>query len=314
MSDAFDEVELDSRNPVVLRQMLLHDVPRIVATGRLYRPPPSFGPGPFPAMVLVHGLGGMKKNRELRYGAWLASLGVVALLVDSYSCRGMAKRPDVLRALAVTESMFLADAFAALEFLSRHAKVDPSRVGIMGFSYGGMVAALAAYRQIQEIYAPDGHAFAGHISFYGCSVARLKRVETTGAPVLIMNGALDRNVSTERWREIAGDLRAGGSHVDLHNLAGTYHQWDGDDLVRRRKLPALHRLAVTVGPDCRVRDERFGWEMKGFLSRALVIAGGVDWRGYHILRNDEHRRFSDALVRAFISNNLKEMPFSSAAG
>jgi dienelactone hydrolase len=205
MSDAFDAVELDSRNPFVLKDLLRPNVPRIVTTGRLYLPPPSVGPGPFPGMVLVHGLGGMKANRELRYGEWLASLGVVALLVDSYTCRGIATRPDGLRALAVTESMFLADAFAALNYLSRHADVDRARIGVMGFSYGGMVSVLSSFRQIQEICAREDEAFAGHISFYGCSVARLQRIDTTGAPVLIMNGALDRNVSTERWNRIAAD-------------------------------------------------------------------------------------------------------------
>jgi dienelactone hydrolase len=316
MIAAFSEVELDSRNPVVLKDILRPDLPRIATTALLCLPPPALGPGPFPGLVVCHGLGGVIKNRELRYASWLAGQGVAVLVVDCYAARGMSNRRDNLRALTVTESMYLADAFAGLAFLARHERVIADRIGVMGFSYGGMVSVLTAYRQIQEAFARDGDRFAGHISFYGPTAPRFERTETTGAPVMIVNGVLDRNLSLKRTEEIAADLRAGGSEVDVHSLEGAYHQWDGEDKVRQFKSPALKHLKVKVTPDYRTRCERWGLEMKGYFSRAAVIAMSSDVLGYNTIRNDETRRFTDTLIGDFIETHLKSktQQLSSAAG
>ncbi|MGE0500605.1 MAG: dienelactone hydrolase family protein [Rhizobiaceae bacterium] len=317
MSDAFQEVELDSRNPIVFKDLLKNNVPRIRTLAKLFLPPKSHGRGPFPAMVMSHGLGGLMKNREYTYGAWLAGQGYAVLLVDSYARRGMSRRRDLTRALRVTESMFLADAFAGLDFLSTHDRVDARRIGIMGFSYGGMVSVLACYDQVREVCARVGQAFAAHISFYGCSVPRLERKKTTGAPVLIVNGALDRNVSSERTRQIVADLTAGGSSVDLHTIDGAYHQWDGDDHSPSRETPALHNLGVTLDAQHRVRCERWGMEMKGYVSRAAVIFGSMDMVGYHSLRDDKTRRTTDGMVHAFAEKYLGRPQFelrAAAAG
>src|SRR5690606_39270740 len=106
------------------------------------------------------------------------------------------------RALAVTEAQMLADAFAALHFLASHPRVDPQRIGIVGFSYGGMTSVLSAYVQLQELFSSAmgdrALPFAAHASYYGCSVPRLDDPRTTGKPAMILLGEKDRNVSVER--------------------------------------------------------------------------------------------------------------------
>lgn len=315
MIAAFSEVELDSRNPVVLKDILRPELPRIATTALLCLPPPHLGHGPFPGLVVCHGLGGVIKNRELRYAAWLAGQGIAVLVVDCYAARGMSNRLDNLRALCVTESMYLADAFAGLDFLARHERVMADRIGVMGFSYGGMVSVLTAYKQIQEAFARADQRFAGHIAFYGPSAPRFDRVETTGAPLLIVNGVLDRNLSLKRTEEIAADLRSGGSEVEVHALEGAYHQWDGEDEVRKYKSPALKHMKVRITRDYRVRCERWGLEMNGYVSRAAVIATNSDPFGYNTIRNDETRRFTDTLIANFVEANLKQpaQRLSSAA-
>lgn len=317
MIAAFSEVEFGSRNPVVLRDIRRPDLQHTKSSGLLCMPPPSCGHGPFPALVVCHGLGGMIKNRELRYATWLAGQGVAVLLVDSYAKRGMANSTDTWRALKVTEGMYLCDAFGALDFLSRHERIDAERIGMMGFSYGAMISVLAAYRQTQEHFAVEkSQQFAGHIAFYGPSVPRFERTESTGAPVLIMNGLLDRNISHKRTRQIAEDLRAGGSRVDLHEMPGAYHQWDGEDETRAFKTPAIQGVKTRVLPEFNARCERWGTKVTGAISRAAVILFSSDPIGYYTLRDDKTRDVSDRLIVEFVETNLKQASrqFSSAAG
>ncbi|NWG47405.1 MAG: dienelactone hydrolase family protein [Alphaproteobacteria bacterium] len=256
-----------------------------------------------PAVVVSHGLAGPKPVRELAYGCWLAEQGHVALVLDSYGGRGMSNRSDGVRALMVTEAMLLADAFAGLDALRRLPMVDPARIGLMGFSYGGMVTLLAAYEQIASVFRGEGPGFAAHVSFYGCSIPRLDDPGTTGAPALILVGANDANVSLTRTRLIAGDLGRGGSPVELHVLPEAFHQWDGADLTPRRKIPSLRPLALRVDDWYRTHGPA-GLRMTGISSRMLMMLLGVDLRGYVIKRDDLMRARTDRLTRRFLHRSL----------
>jgi len=163
-----------------------------------------------------------------------------------------------------------------------------------------MCAVLAAYEQIRRIFVPDGLRFAGHVAYYGCSVPRLEEPTATGAPIKIMLGALDRNVSIRRTRDIAEDLRRGGSPVDLTVFPDTYHQWDSDDVERRFVLFSLAGCEMLVDRSNEIRDTATGLRMTGLPSRAAILARGIRTSGYHILRNEETLRRSDAALFAFL--------------
>jgi dienelactone hydrolase len=255
-----------------------------------------------PAVVVPEGLGGLIDDREFRYGRFLAANGYAVLVVDSFTPRGAAPLSHPRRALAVTESMMLADAFGALRYLGSHPLVDPDRIHIFGFSYGGMISVLSAYENIRRVYMGDnGLAFAGHVSYYGCSVARVEAPQATGAPVLMMLAGLDKNVSMKRTQQIADDLRHGGSPVELVVFENIYHQWDGRDETVRYVPFNLSRCRMRLGADYKVRDERTGIAVRGRISRALVIASSV-WSGYEILRDVETRKRSDKMLLSFFAS------------
>ena len=288
------------RNPVLIGDLLdpEKDVPALDVTAHLFLPK-RYGRGT-PAVVVMEGLGGLIRSREYRYGRWLAENGYAALVVDSFGSRGAQPLSHPRRALEVTESMLLADAFGALRFLARHSLVDRRRIHVMGFSYGAMITVLAAYENVARAYMGGDEArFAGHVSYYGCSVARVEAPRATGAPVLMMLGGLDKNVSISRSRLIAGDLRAGGAAVEMKVFENIYHQWDGEDETIRFVPFNLSHCRMRLGTDYKIRDERTGIAMRGKKSRALLIASSV-WSGYHILQDRETHRRSDEMLLAFL--------------
>ena len=271
---------------------------RIDAVAELYLP--KNHEGRRPAVILVQGLGGVKDARERTYGPMLAEQGYAALVVDSFATRKADKTEHTLRALKVTEAMILADAFAALRFLADHPAVDPDRIHIAGFSYGGMITVLAAYEQIARLYRPEGLRFAGHVSYYGSSIPRLDDPTATGAPVLMMLGGLDRNVMIKRSHQIADDLRNGGAPVELVVFEDAYHQWDADDINRRFVLFSLHDCRMRVGRDNRIRDERLGIGYGGRVRRGLFIAWQTSVRGYHIQRCEKTLARSNEMLLDFL--------------
>jgi dienelactone hydrolase len=140
--------------------------------GRLYLPP---GPQParsVPAVVLLHGSGGVLSTRELTYAPQLAKMGVAALVVDVFGARRDRGTEFIERLLNITETMMVADAYSGLGFLAERPEIDPHRVVLAGFSYGAMATTLALTAQIANALTPPGLRFAGHAAFYGPCIAR----------------------------------------------------------------------------------------------------------------------------------------------
>jgi dienelactone hydrolase len=295
-----EHVFFESYSPATFQEAERKDQSEpINARGELYIPQPV-GKRRIPGVVVIEGLGGLKDERERAYGALFARRNYAALVVDSFGSRDASGLADEMRALLVTEAMMCADAFGALRFLRKHPNVDPDRICIIGFSYGGMISVLTAYAQVHDLFASREEVFAGHIAFYGCSVIRLEKTGTTGNPVLIVLGEKDENVSIERTREIADDLRRGGSEVFLDVLKGAYHQWDGGDLKRRFVRFTLKNIKALLGANNEAWEEGSGWRLKGRLSRALLLLLRADPSGYYILDDKDMTKVSNRKMFSFL--------------
>ena len=101
----------------------------------------------------------------------------------------------------------LADAYSGLGFLAARPEIDPRRVVLTGFSYGGMATMYALYAQTAEKLAPSGLRFAGHVAFYGPCIARFADSRTTGAPLLMLIGGKDEIVDQRRCAETAAEMK-----------------------------------------------------------------------------------------------------------
>ncbi len=174
------------------------DAPPTTALGRLYLPPGPHAARSVPAVILLHGSGGILPSRELTYAPQLARLGVAALVVDSFGARRDRGTEYLDRILNITETMILADAYTGLGFLAARPEIDPRHVVLTGFSYGAMSTMYGLYAQFAGKLAPPGLRFAGHVAFYGPCIARFDDSRTTGAPLLMLIGGKDELVDQRR--------------------------------------------------------------------------------------------------------------------
>ena len=103
------------------------------------------GPGPFPALVLVHGSGpndrdeSIGPNKPFRDLAWgLASRGVVVLRYEKRTKEHGSKLVSLQNTLTVKEET-IDDALAAVVLLRRTKPVEANRIFVLGHSLGGML-------------------------------------------------------------------------------------------------------------------------------------------------------------------------------
>ena len=99
------------------------------------------GKPPFPAVVVLHGCNGVSPNTRV-WARRLASWGYAALIVDSFSARGLRQVCDGSRALPGPERAM--DVFAAAAYLRSRPDIDGGRIGALGYSHGGWTALWAS--------------------------------------------------------------------------------------------------------------------------------------------------------------------------
>jgi len=153
------------------------------------------GPGPHPAIVLIHGSGSQSREEWRIIGMLFAREGVAALLYDKRDVGHEPSGTDLvdLRDLA-------GDALAAVALLKARNDIRGDQIGLWGISQGGMVAPIAA-AQSSDV------AFVIAVSAPGVSYAELYQFVV--AKTLRSRGFSDREVleATDALRRLDNFVR-----------------------------------------------------------------------------------------------------------
>jgi uncharacterized protein len=186
--------------------------------------------GKIPAVVVVHGTSGID-GRGAFHIQELNAAGIATLEVDYFAARGV--RPGVGQRPRAHD--MVGDTYGALLFLAQHPAVDAARIGLTGFSLGGVQALLAAPVATAERYAPRGTRFAAHVALYpvcwlynpGGPFHGDLQGALTGAPVLVQAGGKDDYDRPDSCQTmIAGLPEENRRSVALKYYPDATHAWD----------------------------------------------------------------------------------------
>ena len=194
--------------------------------GDLYTPR---GDGPHPAVILLHGCGGVAPNGPA-WAQWLQSEGYAALVLDSFSARS-------LRNVCGDPRLFpggvrAADVFAAAAQLKTLGAIDGTRIAAMGFSHGGWTV-IAAWRAAER--HPDQKLRAMVALYPGGCAGGL--APATAPPLLMLVGGQDDWTPAEPCQQLAESAKQAGRAVSIVLYEDAHHAFDSAHLRGRVYVP-----------------------------------------------------------------------------
>jgi dienelactone hydrolase len=294
------KIELQPIQTVTLKtqQILTGDTKGTPATlaGELRIPKP--GSDRLPAVVLIHGSGGVGGNVD----AWakeINALGVAAFILDTFSGRGIVSTvsdQSQLDSLAMT-----IDAYRALSLLASHPRIDPERIAVMGFSKGAVPAIYSSNERFRKLYNPAKVSFAAHIGLYTpCNVQYRDDDKVTGAPLRLFHGIADDYVAIAPCRAYVERLKRAGANVVLTEYPDAFHAYDSTTF----SMPIALAQAQTTR-NCTLREGDDGRVLNAKTGAIYTLADSCVEHGPHIGFNQAAYQATVKAVREFLAATFK---------
>ena len=184
-----------------------------------------------PAVLILDSSPGFD-GRGAFYAEALNQAGIATFEIDMFQGKGVPATPR----------HNLPHTYQSLQYLAGDPRIDDMRIGIMGFSWGGILALLTSSAELTRQYTGDRQRFAAHLGLY---------------PLCWMHHAVLAGKSKHLRPTVYGRVTGKPVHV----LAGDKDDYDGPDGCRRflAALPATvrPRFALTV-----YSGATFGWDSR----------------------------------------------------
>jgi dienelactone hydrolase len=257
--------------------------PAVVIVGTLRLPKDAVGR--VPAMVIAHGSAGVD-TREAEWADRLGAWGLATFVVDSFTPRNV--RETATDQARLPTAANVADALAALRLLATHPRIDPGRIGIIGFSKGGQVALYTALEPFRRAVLDDDRRFAAHVALYPYCSDWYTASQVAGAPMLLLLGGRDDYTPAEACHGYAEWFRAAGAETTVATYPASYHDFDAHRAPRFERalvtgracdmMVDLDRFTVTrrgTGEDITATAARYG---RDCLARGATVGGDAEAR------------------------------------
>ncbi len=235
----------------------LKQEPGLPLWGHLNKPS---GPGPFPALVLMHGCSGVRPT-NVRWASQLTGLGYVTLILDSLGPRNVSSVcKDYLGIVSPNHRAL--DAHGALAYLHGLPFVDRARIGVVGWSHGGN-SALAAVNDA-GITARLPERFTATIAFYpycfGGGIFDL--------PTLILLGEADEWTPLSQCQEFKARTKNGGATIELTSFPGAFHAFDVSEFHQGRSIQGPYGKTYWIQYNKKAHEDA-AERVKSFLAEHL---------------------------------------------
>jgi dienelactone hydrolase len=259
---------------------------------------------PVPAMVIISSSGGVMDHVEGYYLRVLAQSGTAALVVDSFKPRHVSTIEEDQS--LVTSWMMENDAFAALSELRKDNRIDPTKIGIMGVSKGGIVAQNSAMLLRRLSRRTGALMFALHVPIVpDCVTQQFRDATSTGRPIFYMLAELDDYTPAKPCVEYAERIKeAGNQNVETKVYSGQHHGWQFiGPVIYKRRAENYSACAATVedSGDYTIKatnklvDRR---QISDWMKRNCVVHGAHVGGG-----TEKHKRQSTADLISFLKRN-----------
>ena len=196
---------------------------------------PKKGEGPFPVLVFNHASGGPNQfsskwfKFDKQMAMQLRKKGIAVMFVDNLTGRNVI---DVYADQAqVSTYSYYIDAFMTLEYLSKDPRVNIKKVGITGWSRGGMNSLAIAEKRIRDLLVSKDLYFAASLprsnecnqSGYFKNPQPIKETK-----ILMVNGKDDDASHAHLCEEYGAKMKANGADIEVITKKGWGHGFEAN--------------------------------------------------------------------------------------
>ena len=178
---------------------------------------------PRPGVLVAHAWGGRDDFADGRARA-LAELGYVGFALDNYGKgvlgSGPAENSALMGPLLNDRALLRDRLLRGLEVLRAQPGVDPERVAIIGYCFGGLCAL---------DLARSGADIRGAVAFHGLFMPTGLPAQEIKASVLALHGYNDPMVTPDKLAAFQREMDEAGAEWQLHAYGGTVHAFSVPD-------------------------------------------------------------------------------------
>jgi dienelactone hydrolase len=260
---------------------------------------PRTGTDKLPAVVLLHGSGGIGANVD-RWAHELNATGFATFAVDSFTGRNLVSvSADQAR---LGRLNMVLDVYRALEFLAAHARIDSARIALIGFSRGGQSVLYSGMKRFQRMHGPEALEFAAYIPFYpSCGTTFVDDENLTDKPIRIHHGAADDYVPVAPCRAYVERLRKAGRDVQLTEYPDAHHAFDNPLLKEGPQRVAQSQSTRA----CATHEEAGGEVVNSATGQPFTYQDPCVERGPNVGYNAAAHAAATQSVKEFLRTTLK---------
>jgi dienelactone hydrolase len=195
--------------------------------------------GKRPGVLLVHYRGGLQ-GETLADAQMIARMGYVVFAEDIF---GKGVVPKIVPEMTALTDIYNKDrplmrtrARAGFDVLAKHAMVDPSKIAVIGYCFGGTVGV-----ELAETGIPALGTIAVHGSFRNFTPAAARNIK---GRVLILHGAEDPVAPLEEVNKLVADLRAAKVNWELRVFSGAEHGFTDPSNPSEERADREYKLAI----------------------------------------------------------------------
>jgi carboxymethylenebutenolidase len=176
-----------------------------------------------PAVLILHGTFGLLPRYRadiVSFAEALAARGIAAVIPHYFEGTGTVAGPGAIAAMFEHLPAWRATCGDALQYVRAHPRVDPARLGVIGFSLGGHLALGLG------MSPPAGVAVKCAVDFFAPTLdPPLQGALSALPPVQIHHGTADTLVPPAHSAHLVHGLRAAGRSA---GLGYEFHEYEGE--------------------------------------------------------------------------------------
>ena len=283
-----EELEFESIPTITIKDILNGKVPERTKTiwGTLNFPANAPAKN-VPVMVILHGMGGIALHEE-HWAEVFNSMGIATFMVDSNWARKKCKKENNFKKAIkwcadIHRGMNrIVDGYRALEFLSKHPRINPERIGCLGISLGARGCLYVNVKRFQNMWGIPGLDFAASVPIYPpCNVIWKDDDEITDTPIRIHVGELDTYFPVDSCVNYVDRLKAKGKDVDIKVYPEAHHGFDAKMIFKKQSGGTSTKMKIKDHNDGRCyyeENQELTVDQIGEKSVAVITQIGFnDW-------------------------------------